>query len=644
VSAENRKGFVRESPWIQVRLTAFIDPAMWDTASIPIQKRLNPARCTWLEIPIGLFPGMHVGQVWKAGDLQPLPRYEYAEFPRVHIRNRLLVSDEWRDDYTCEIVWDSSPTRIGTDRFSLVPDDVLRVQPPGRAGLEWRDEKGKKSSPGIRCLRVALQGTASLVIPCAEIARFYYANSSNFANALFSGLKHSEHDSTGSPRHLDEIYNLAESQVTEGVHHIQLRMRFEKEDALIAARLRYDDNARRRALAIGARLDRAEFENWVPLVEAEIPFEGTTDLGVHGTWMETEVGGVTARIFYVFWMEKCTGPWPFSKVICSRDSPDTRPTDGGEDDGEGSSEVSRRPGVPKPQRFEGEIIIPEPPSMLTGLRKVKLDPPRFEPPPLGKVPVEYPSVSPTGRPSGWAPAGPEPPTEGVSPQPGTYGEAKQARLSIIRNIADSDPELKKPEEVQRVRLQLNLQTFREAVARLTVEQGWPLHWRSPDGGTGHEAPVFPADHVRKRPAWCYIERDKSGQMGTPRHVLIAEMQMEDSFVYLLEAERRKNDTMPTLLLMGPAGNCLEDGFFSTLLERCVTLAGRGKGIWGEPIPAGSVVYEKLIHPRRIEEAASVEEQENYTVDFAQHLKYEVEWALRMLRQWERRTQVKPRQG
>jgi hypothetical protein len=622
VSAENRSGFLRPGAWIQVRFTAFKDPRAWNDARVPIAERLDPARVVWHEIPVGLLPAMHVGQVWKAGKLQyPQPGYEYQEF-RVLIKNTGSET-VWRTGDTCRIVSGSQFVK-GDPSFLLVPVHALRVEPPGRAGLRWPVVRKNRELSGVYCLRIVLPGSDdTLVIPCTEVARFYYANSSNLANALFAGFQRSEGEEP--PRHLDEVYNLAESHVSlDGIHHIQMRMRYEREDAQVAARLRYDDDARRRALAVGASLQRAEATSKVPLVQAEIPFEGETTLGVHGTWMEQAIGGKRSRIFFVFWIEKCTGPWPFSRLTRDRDSADTKTAPVDDVDGDGGESPVPRPGTPRPTAPKGESIVPELPSMLTGLRKVVLRPPSYEPDD-GPLYVEDRPTTLSGRPSGWGSAHPEPPTDGVSPQPGTYGKSRTARGSLIHDDVNPgfDSEVEEPR-----RLQLGVETFRAAVTRMAAEQGWFVTWLKPTGDGTDPDPVFPVrDLMKKRPAWSYIERGEAGERGKRRHVLIAEVRAGANFVYLLEAERRQNDTLATLLLAPGAGQSLGDHVFRALLQRAVERGARGAGIWETDNVPGVVLDAKLVHPHRLTDGASGANQEEYTADFAQHLLHRVQKAL-----------------
>jgi hypothetical protein len=220
----------------------------------------------------------------------------------------------------------------------------------------------------------------------------------------------------------------------------------------------------------------------------------------------------------------------------------------------------------------------------------------------------------------------------VSPQPGTYGKSRTARGSLIhdevKSGSDSDSEAEEPR-----RLQLGLETFRTAATRVAAEQGWLLNWRRPTGDATDPDPIFPVtDLAKKRPAWSYLERGERGQPGKRRHVLVAEVKTGPRFVYLLEAERRPNDLFATLLLVADAGKPLDDRVFQTLLEQAVARGARGGGIWdSEGIP-GVVLGAKLVHPHRLTDGASAEDQEEYIADFAQYLLRQVQKALSRIAQ------------
>lgn len=114
---------------------------------------------------------------------------------------------------------------------------------------------------------------------------------------------------------------------------------------------------------------------------------------------------------------------------------------------------------------------------------------------------------------------------------------------------------------------------------------------------------------------------------TPRPCGTPSAKAEASFIYLLEAERRQNDMLATLLLVADGSKPLDDGVLRVLLEQAVARGARGEGIWGSDKTSGVVHGAKLVHPHRLTDAATAEEQEEYTADFAQHLVHHVQKGL-----------------
>jgi hypothetical protein len=112
---------------------------------------------------------------------------------------------------------------------------------------------------------------------------------------------------------------------------------------------------------------------------------------------------------------------------------------------------------------------------------------------------------------------------------------------------------------------------------VAAEQGWLLNWRKPTGDATDPDPVFPVtDLAKKCPAWSYLERGETGRPGKRRHVLVAGLKTGPSLVYLLEAERRQNDMLATLLLVADVSKLLADGVLRTLLEQAVACGREGK--------------------------------------------------------------------
>ncbi len=276
-----------------------------------------------------------------------------------------------------------------------------------------------------------------VLIPCAEVVRRYYGPSTQMMRALCTGYHRSLHvyqrvDEEGQP-HFLELYNLKESYVDEaGVSRVHLRAQVSNEDRQPVGRFRYSALARRRALFTARRLQMQWARSAPATFRALPPFEGTTQLEVHGTWLER--GPYDAdRDFLVFWITECTAAFPFERLGGHRDNPNRRD---GERPGGGTTGGARRPGSPYPRLSRGEVAAPGRPagSLLRGL--VKAVEPGIRYRPLKPVVlVETPPPPPSDQDVSWPVPLPGEPGDVVSPDPPTAGESPRDRLSVVSGMA-----------------------------------------------------------------------------------------------------------------------------------------------------------------------------------------------------------------
>jgi hypothetical protein len=230
----------------------------------------------------------------------------------------------------------------------------------------------------------------------------------------------------------------------------------------------------------------------------------------------------------------------------------------------------------------------------------------------------------SGEPSAWGDPLQEGEIDGLSPQPGTHRESNLQRLSLIGNFPKSlsappeaVPVVEKPKPV--ARLQLSIQAFRNAALQVAAERGWTLEWIDPySSGDAPDGVMFPlVDENGKRRAWSYVEPDRNGDAGR-RRVLIAHFTAGARHAYVVEAERRRRDTISALLLAHGSGRQLDRKRFTTLIARCVTLGARGRGIWGDGLD-GVKQFVTIQHGHRPSDS-DPDAQAAYAVRFAELLR------------------------
>ncbi|WP_189534572.1 hypothetical protein [Paludibacterium paludis] len=171
------------------------------------------------------------------------------------------------------------------------------------------------------CLAIEWQGDPyGIIIPAAEIIRFYYATSTDLAKAIFAGDFRHE---------LGSIVNPAECGYFEQERRgrLKLRKEFADADAYVIGRILFSPEAfKGTALVHDSMIKQAVQGKSRLYPEAAFPFSGKTNLRVRMKSMKAP--DEERWRFIVFAVEYCTGPFPFSAITCDRDNSNLRPEEG----------------------------------------------------------------------------------------------------------------------------------------------------------------------------------------------------------------------------------------------------------------------------------------------------------------------------
>lgn len=171
------------------------------------------------------------------------------------------------------------------------------------------------------CLAIEWQGDPyGIIIPVAEILRFYYATSTDLAKAIFAGDFRHE---------LGSIVNPAECGFIEPERRciLKLRKEFADADAWIVGRILNSPEAFNGAVLVHDSMIKQAVQGKPRLYpEAAFPFSGKTNLRVRMKSMKAP--DHERWRFIVFALEHCTGPFPFSAITCDRDNSNLRPEEG----------------------------------------------------------------------------------------------------------------------------------------------------------------------------------------------------------------------------------------------------------------------------------------------------------------------------
>ncbi|WP_156952562.1 hypothetical protein [Microvirgula aerodenitrificans] len=171
------------------------------------------------------------------------------------------------------------------------------------------------------CLAIEWQGDPyGIIIPAAEIVRFYYATSTDLAKAIFAGDFRHE---------LGSIVNPAECGYVEQERRgrLKLRKEFADADAYVIGRILFSPEAFKGAVLVHDSMIKQAVQGKSRLYpEAAFPFSGVTNLRVRMKSMKTP--DEERWRFIVFAVEYCSGPFPYSAITCDRDNSNLRPEEG----------------------------------------------------------------------------------------------------------------------------------------------------------------------------------------------------------------------------------------------------------------------------------------------------------------------------
>lgn len=302
------------------------------TASVDYQARKT------IQTSIGNLPYIHIGSVWNNGDYQDIRRFKYTE---------KTLSKVTFEDSNMKVI--SADHRLENGRY-LIDKKFWPISI--REGLN------------AKCLCINNDNDPyGIIIPMAEIIRFYYATSSKVIQHLVSD---SYFRTDGN-----SIYDRSKSGYLDDDKNaiIHLRKDFEGNDSWTAARLAFDDIAHNNAVKIYTSIA----EDWKRGLKALYPetlppFTGKTTLLAYGKKIHS---GDDKWRFLVFWIAQCSAPFPFRDLSFTRDNP------GDHSKTTGEKEVDYPPRAPKPKETcEFMNQDEEAPSSQTEPTRIKL-PPRF---------------------------------------------------------------------------------------------------------------------------------------------------------------------------------------------------------------------------------------------------------------------------
>lgn len=215
----------------------------------------------------------------------------------------LRVGDIWQDGYLCQQVDDEIVDFTG---LQINPQTVNFI----KAGLSLEDgsfllpvaeHPWHMASTHSYCLAVSLPGDKRLVIPCMELARFYFGSSTSLLAKLFTPPLER------SSLYSNPVYEPSEQRLT-----IDLADGMSGRSAADIGRLHQDPVAWRAAVRIGTSMLQKSTTKQPGHIQTMFPFEGKTNLKVSGIWVS--LGDQPRRTFIVHSIRLCSHPLLFKEL------------------------------------------------------------------------------------------------------------------------------------------------------------------------------------------------------------------------------------------------------------------------------------------------------------------------------------------
>lgn len=302
---------------LQILVTPLKNPKGADSSTLNSTASYDHSASRMVNIGVGLLPILRIGMFWHKGKPYELPQgnpvytRKTLRIPAIsiepnHSAGVLLASD------ICIAARDGLPGPDGRQYF--IPK---KYYPLFEQGQFSRDANLAK------CLRFECQEVETdavgrerlkqltIIVPCVEVFRFYYANSTPLTLALLAGgLETPANDLWNPEPELTYIDPISRAAL------IQLRMRMKDADAETIARICFSEYAQICARNIPKSITRNFVNHRGAVVEAYPPFCETTRWRVSGKAFKFD----GEWQFLVYEILDCTAPLPFSSLGHDRDN------------------------------------------------------------------------------------------------------------------------------------------------------------------------------------------------------------------------------------------------------------------------------------------------------------------------------------
>lgn len=445
------------------------------------------------------------------------------------------------------------------------------------------DIGGFKNGLSARCLAIASdEDPYSIIIPVAEVIRFYYVISTNLAKIAFLGSYETNFDQIIGER--------CGFDSKTKILIIHLRQWLYDNEGWVLGRILRDKNAQQGFFQIHRSLVKQLAGKYhQPMPETNFPFQGKTDWAARCLSF-TSGGKVRTLILELL---RCTAPFPFSNLVVIRDndgrqaSPETdlpesnkRPYLRNQRLKSGTSKKLHS--IEEPVQNMKRMVIDYVKERFGDLWNKELIKPEKEFCNYRKTDLLFlpPSESTTALGTG----------------DGTSGQSKTAPISISINVGKETDIAQKPRSHSRSEaLPATFENMMAAVRYLSENYQ----------DKGVTAKVWPTLYMpltsNRSSQWSYLDTSATttNLVKTPRRVLIAELNIDNMLFWLVEFEQRESESLTTAMIYGASSMKAEE------IKKILHLLARSKGIWKNIPPHGRFHIRPMKHSwPSIEEYAS----------------------------------------
>ena len=525
-----------------------------DKTSIADFGWLNKERicCT---IGVGQLPVLTIGSLWKNGKLLDYKVIVPSNLPNVNIaEDSVRLIEAAHKDQTGYII--------------------------NKAAF---DIGGFKNGLSARCLAIESDGDPySIIIPVAEVIRFYYAISTNLAKIAFLGSYETNFDQIIGER--------CGFDSKTKILIIHLRQWLYDNEGWVLGRILRDKNAQQGFFQIHRSLVKQSVGKYhQPMPETNFPFQGKTDWAARCLSF-TSGGKVRTLILELL---RCTAPFPFSNLVVIRDndgrqaSPETDLPESNKrpylrNQGLKSSTSKKLHSIEEPVQNMKKMVIDYVKERFGDLWNKELIKPEKEFCNYRKTDLLFlpPSESTTALGTG----------------DGTSGQSKTAPISISINVGKETDIAQKPRSHSRSEaLPATFENMMAAVRYLSENYQ----------DKGVTAKVWPTLYMpltsNRSSQWSYLDTSATttNLVKTPRRVLIAELNIDNMLFWLVEFEQRESESLTAAMIYGASSMKAEE------IKKILHLLARSKGIWKNIPPHGRFHIRPMKHSwPSIEEYAS----------------------------------------